>query len=150
MTKRKRVKLNVDMANPLTQNLVIYTCTYILSICFSLLLFLDAHDVFSLVSFLPVLVDCIVPTTATSVLGSLILNIVLASQAGTTRYANSFWTLIIVVAYILVYPSLRDRLPLWLFVAVLLFSAVIVVLGMHSILQVHDEIKRLKIRSISG
>lgn len=151
MDKKIRDVLNGDMGDPLTQLIITYTCTYVLSIIFSMISYegMNGTNQWNLGDFLIVLSDCIVPTTATLVLGNLFQNFISACQARATRIALSFWTLIAVIAYMLLYPLCRCRFALWFFVVVLLASAGIVVLGMYAVVQVSKEsVENMK--SLSG
>ncbi len=151
MGKRIRNVLNGDLADPLNLNVLIYTCTYVLSVVFSFLSYMGTlkSEAFNGSDFLVVLTDCIVPTTATLVLGNLVQNFVLASQAGITRYEMSFWALLAVFVYTILYSTLRACYASWFFVVFLLASAGIVILGMHAIVQVNKEL-HTDVKSLSG
>lgn len=151
MAKRIKDILNGDLTDLLNLNILLYTYTYVLSIIFSILyhvVTLESQP-FNWNEFLKVLTDCIVPTTSTLVLSNLVQNFISASQKGITRCALSFWTLMAVTAYMTLYPALRRYFDFYFFIVVLFISAVIVVLGMYSIVQI-DKGPNNKTRSLSG
>lgn len=151
MAKKIREVLNGDLTDPLNLNILIYTCTYVLSIISSILPYAGSFrsEEFNVSEFLKILTDCIVPTTATLVLGNVIQNFVLASQTGIKRFALSLWAMLAVIAYMLLYPAFRGCEKPWFCVAVWFISAGIVVLGMHAIVQVEKESHK-NVKSLSG
>lgn len=151
MAKRIREVLNGDLTDSLNLNVLIYTCTYVLSIISSLLPYVGTFvsGEADVTGFLRTLTDCIVPTTATLVLGNVIQNLVLVSQAGIKYFALSLWAMIAVFAYMLLYPTFRGYGSLWFSVIVCFASVGIVVLGMRSIVQVEKE-RQKNVKSLSG
>jgi len=143
--------LNGDLTDPLNLNILIYTSTYVLSIISSILPCVGTFgtDSFNVTEFLRILTDCIVPTTATLVLGNVIQNFVSVSQTGIKRFALSIWALLAVIAYMILYPAFRWCESYWFSVIVWLVSAGIVVLGMHAIVQIEKESHK-DIKSLSG
>lgn len=140
MGRKIRTVLNGDLTDLLTLNILIYTNTYVLSVIFSILIYKVSpppeEDRVS--KLLQILTDCIVPTTSTLVLGNVIQNIALAGRAGVSRVTLSIWALIAVFAYMLIYPFFRD-VGWWLSLIVWAISLLIVILGMHAIIQVDKE-----------
>ena len=151
MAKRTRRILNGDLTDPLTLNVLIYTCTYILSIIFSILSYVGTlkTESFDSLSFLAVLTDCIVPTTATLVLSNFIQIFATATQARITRCELSLWALLATILYVMLYPSLKGYYGVVSFIITLLVSVGIVVLEMYAIVQVHNECLK-NIKSLSA
>ena len=151
MARRTRRILNGDLTDPLTLNVFIYSCTYFLSIVFSILSYVGTlrPESFDSLSFLVVLTDCIVPTTATLVLSNFIQNFATAAQAHITRCELSLWALLATILYVILYPSLKGYYTISLFIITLLVSIGIVILEMYAIVQVHNECLK-NIRSLSA
>lgn len=151
MAKKIREVLNGDLTDPLNLNIFIYTCTYVLSIISSIYPYIGSFgsEEFNVNEFLKILTDCIVPTTATLVLGNVIQNVVSASQAKIKRFALSLWALLAVIVYMLLYPAFRGCEEPWFCITVWFVSAGIVVLGMHAIVQVEKESHK-NVKSLSG
>lgn len=151
MARKIREVLNGDLTDPLNLNIFIYTCTYVLSIISSVYPYIGSFGsgAFDVNEFLKILTDCIVPTTATLVLGNVIQNIVSVSQAKIKRFALSLWSLLAVIVYMLLYPALRGCEEPGFFIAVWFVSAGIIVLGMHAIVQVEKESHK-NVKSLSG
>ena len=151
MVKKLKACLDLDLQKPLGLNFLLYSYTFILSIIFSVLYYIAVLESqpFNMTEFLKVLTDCVVPTTATLVLCSLVQNIVLASQLGLTHYTLTFWALIADVSYMTLYPALRRYLGLYSFIFVLVFSVVLVVLGLCAVIQVDNQ-QHSQGMSISG
>ncbi len=110
MTQKIGERLNGDLTDPLNLNIIIYICTYLLSAISSLLPCVEllGTEEFGK-TFFQALTDCIVPTTATLVLGSIIQNLVIISQNQIRRFALSIWSLMAVIVYTLTYSILRAK-----------------------------------------
>lgn len=151
--KRKgfQERLNGDLTDPLNLNIVIYSCTYVLSVICSIIPFINQFnsETFEIVALFRALTDCIVPTTATLVLGTIIQNVVSISQAKVKRFALSVWSLLAIFVYMVMYPLFRTMKSSWLDIVVWFVSAGIVVLEMCAVAQVENE-KHKNIKSLSG
>lgn len=146
-------KVNGDLTIPLRLNILVYSCTYLLSIIFCLVSCSDSSSLFELEfhSLLKALADSLVPTTATLVLSNTIQNMVLISQAQVKKFALSVWSLIAVVAYTMLYASYRNAENGYFHCLIVIFSAGIVILELYAIAQVEEETRMSKVNvSISG
>lgn len=151
MKDRLLERVNGDLTDPLNLNIIIYTCTYALSIISALMGVVPdiGREEFLVGEFWRAFTDCIVPTTATLVLGNVIQNLVVVSEYRIKRFALSIWAVLSVLVYMMIYPLLREyELPCFT-VAVAIASIGIVVLGMNSIAQIEKE-KQGNSKNLSG
>jgi len=155
MTKKIWERLNGDLTDPLNLNILIYICTYMLSILSSFLPYSKMissgkfDEVFS--QALQAFTDCIVTTTATLILGSAIQNLVTISQNQIKRFALTVWSFVAVIVYTLFYSMFRGEKLDWLNTIIWLISIMIVILNMFAISQVEIEKERGKqSKSLSG
>lgn len=74
--------LNGDLTDPLSLNVMIYICTYLMSILSSFFPYLAifGSEEFNVNDFAKTLTDCIVPTTATLVAGNAIQNMAIVGR----------------------------------------------------------------------
>lgn len=151
MLSKVKEKINGDLTNPLNLNILIYTCTYVLSIFCSFIPYAGVlgSDQFDYIVFMKTLTDTIVPTTVTLVLGNTIQNMVLISQAQVKRFALSVWSLIAIIGYTILYSVFRNIDFNCINYIVWFISALIVTLEMYAIAQVDVETQKNK-ASISG
>lgn len=143
-------RLNGDLSDALNLNILIYVCTYVLTIVSTIIpqiqLFGTAN--FQGTKFLRALTDSIVPTTVTLILGSIIQNLVVVAKNKITRFALSTWSMLLIIAYAILYPNLRFFESWGVDIIVWFSSAVLIIFEMCAIAQVEREQKQCP--SLSG
>lgn len=150
MRKNLKELFNGDLTDLLNLSIIIYSCTYILSILSCVYPYIPkwGTEEFHASEFLLSITDCIVPTTATLVISSVIQNIALLSQYKIKRFALTIWAMLAVFVYMMLYPAFRNSMTLCGHIFIWLVSAAIVILGMYAIAQVENS--TVSQRSISG
>lgn len=133
--------IDKDMADPVFLNFCIFTVTYALSFLSCLLpWFLGVIEGSFFSWFIGAFIECVMPTTATLILGSAFQNLSIISQNAITHFSKTVWLLGSDIVYMVFYPVAILHLGTpWVDAIIVIITFFLLVLCLSSISDVEQE-----------